>query len=170
MEDRSLQEFRVISKHRMINQYYPKLRACIEIICYDELWEKPTEKTNSIGEITLHIVEHIQRSTVRLFDPERRFPAGIENHFPRTAGGKSEVLHTVERVFNHFERAMDEAAAAHISLRDIYHLIEHTAYHLGQIVDRTQALTNHQFQFVQNGLSERTLKNLITEELNPRER
>lgn len=32
---------------------------------------------------------------------------------------------------------------------DIYHLVEHTGYHLGQIIDRTQRMSHTLFQFVQ---------------------
>jgi len=165
MRDNPVRYFNLISKHRMINQYYPKLMACIEIICYEELWRKPSDKLNSIGEITLHIVEHIQRNTVRLRQPDIHFPIGIEHHFPRVSCGKSDVIQSVNRAFQAFEKAIDEAAADRIQMYDLYHLVEHTGYHLGQIVDRTQALTSHQFQFVQNGLCEKMLKGLIDQDI-----
>jgi hypothetical protein len=49
-------------------------------------------------------------------------------------------------------------------MNDIYHLVEHTGYHLGQIVDRTQRINKTLFQFVQNGINEKNLKKLLEDE------
>ncbi|MNF04884.1 hypothetical protein D3C80_2044960 [compost metagenome] len=60
---------------------------------------------------------------------------------------------------------MDNLSGDQVNQYNIYHLVEHTAYHLGQIVDRTQRLTGIRFQFVQNGINESGLKEIIEEEL-----
>lgn len=38
-------------------------------------------------------------------------------------------------------------------MHQLYHVVEHTGYHLGQIIDRVQAATGEKFSFVQNGLN-----------------
>lgn len=63
-----------------------------------------------------------------------------------------------------FELAINKAEV--FCMYDIYHLIEHTGYHLGQVVDRVQRITGKRFQFVQNGINEKTLKKYINTELN----
>ncbi|MGZ0040263.1 hypothetical protein [Paenibacillus ottowii] len=99
----SMHEFKMISKHRMYDQYLVKLRACIKLL--DE----------------------------------------------------------VEDTFSSFCSALDNTG--HINLYDVYHVVEHTAYHLGQIIDRVQRLAGHRFQFVQTGLNEKALRAIVQQSL-----
>ena len=46
----------------------------------------------------------------------------------------------------------------HIDLHSLLHLVEHTSYHLGQVVDRTKSIKGQQFNFCQNGINEKNLK------------
>ncbi|RFT66321.1 hypothetical protein D0U04_13980 [Bacillus clarus] len=39
--------------------------------------------------------------------------------------------------------------------------LEHTSYHLGQVVDRTKALKGQKFNFCQNGLNEKNVRFMI---------
>jgi hypothetical protein len=61
-------------------------------------------------------------------------------------------------MYGYIEGHKDEK---NLNMHDIYHLVEHTGYHLGQIIDRIQRLMDRNFQFVQNGINERSLKDLI---------
>lgn len=45
-----------------------------------------------------------------------------------------------------FEKAIDKAKV--VSIYDIYHLIEHTGYHLGQVVDRGVRVTGKRFNIL----------------------
>lgn len=45
-----------------------------------------------------------------------------------------------------------------IDMHDLFHLVEHTGYHLGQVVDRTKLLKGMKLNFCQNGLNEKNLK------------
>jgi hypothetical protein len=46
-------------------------------------------------------------------------------------------------------------------LHNLFHLVEHTSYHLGQVVDRAKRITEISFQFCQNGLNEKMLRLII---------
>ncbi|MBY6273477.1 MAG: hypothetical protein CW346_14870, partial [Bacillaceae bacterium] len=52
-----------------------------------------------------------------------------------------------------------------IDMHSLYHLVEHTGYHLGQIVDRAKRMTKKSFNFCQNGINERNLKERINARL-----
>lgn len=49
-----------------------------------------------------------------------------------------------------------------------YHVVEHTSYHLGKVIDRAQRKTGAVFQFVQNGLNERNLRGIVEDEITGR--
>lgn len=45
-----------------------------------------------------------------------------------------------------------------MDLHSLLHLVEHTSYHLGQVVDRTKFIKGQQFNFCQNGINEKNLR------------
>jgi hypothetical protein len=158
-------EFKIISKYRMISHYFPKLKSCLEHLSNESIWLKESEDSNSIGGIVLHLIEHINRNTARLRDRNVIFYQGIEKHFPDINRDRTMIFEELDRSFIDFGTAMDNIDSDQIDTYNIYHLVEHTGYHLGQIIDRAQRLTGIRFQFVQNGINEKELKKIIDIEL-----
>ncbi|WP_236343342.1 DinB family protein [Paenibacillus plantiphilus] len=161
--------FIVISKHRMINHYLPKLLNCLDRLEEADIWSaernsNSSNSSNSIGGIVLHLMEHVQRNADRLYEPERMYDKGIENYFPNMKLDNIQLKSRLEAVFHELKHAMETVSQGSMDMYGLYHLVEHTGYHVGQIIDRAQWLTGHQFQFVQNGIHERGLKELIEAE------
>ena len=50
-----------------------------------------------------------------------------------------------------------------IDMHRLFHLVEHTSYHLGQVIDRSKRITQTSFDFCQNGINENNLKLMIEE-------
>jgi hypothetical protein len=148
-------EFKTISKHRMINHYLPKLKICLDKLDHDLIWYKDSEDLNSIGGIVLHLIEHLNRNTSRILYLDVKFDKGIEDYFPNENKEKSILIEEIDRAFLEFISALNNQISDNVNTYNIYHLVEHTGYHLGQIVDRAQRLTGTRFQFVQNGINER---------------
>ena len=159
----SLFEFKVISKHRMVSHYYLKFERCLESLNNDQIWFKESDDLNSIGGIIVHIIEHIQRNTQRIMEPGITYKFGIENTFTDLKNDKKSLQADLKQTFLEFEYAISKAEA--IDMYNIYHLVEHTGYHLGQVVDRAQRVTGERFQFVQSGINEKTLKNYIEKDI-----
>lgn len=148
-----------ISYHRMQDHYLSKLVQAIEFANEDDLW-KQGNSVNPIGGIVLHICEHIQRNTSRYKNPNIVFEKGIEEYFPVKRQRTEVLLQYVEKVFDEWEKAYIQAweEKRHIDLHSLLHLVEHTSYHLGQVVDRTKSIKGQQFNFCQNGINEKNLK------------
>ncbi len=151
-----------ISYHRMKGHYLPKLIQAISLVCEEDLW-KQGHSVNSIGGIVLHICEHLQRNTRRYKDPNIVFENGIEEYFPMKKQSSEVLLQYVEEVFGEWEKAYIQLweEKRHIELHGLLHLVEHTSYHLGQIVDRTKLIKGQQFKFCQNGINEKNLRTRI---------
>lgn len=151
-----------ITYHRMKDHYLPKLVQAIRFVSEDELW-KEGASVNSIGGIVLHICEHIQRNTSRYKDPNIVFEKGIEEYFPVKRQRTEVLLKNVEEVFDEWGKAYIQACEekGHIDLHSLLHLVEHTSYHLGQVVDRTKFIKGRQFNFCQNGINEKNLKTRV---------
>ncbi|WP_242225740.1 DinB family protein [Bacillus cereus group sp. BfR-BA-01358] len=151
-----------ISYHRMQDHYLPKLVQAISLVSKEDLW-KQGNSVNSIGGIVLHICEHIQRNTSRYKNPNIVFEKGIEEYFPVKRQHTEVLLQYVEEVFGAWRKAYIQAweEKGHIDLHSLLHLVEHTSYHLGQIVDRTKSIKGQQFNFCQNGINEKNLRTRV---------
>ncbi|HDR7710320.1 TPA: hypothetical protein QCX89_002282 [Bacillus cereus] len=151
-----------ISYHRMQDHYLPKLVQAIRLVSEEDLWKKETS-VNSIGGIVLHICEHLQRNTRRYKDPNTVFENGIEEYFPVKQISSEALLKTVEEIFDEWGKAYIQVweEKRHIDLQSLLHLVEHTSYHLGQVVDRTKSIKGQQFNFCQNGINEKNLRTRV---------
>ena len=73
------------------------------------------------------------------------------------------MLKTVEEIFDEWGKVYIQVweEKRHIDLHSLLHLVEHTSYHLGQIVDRTKSIKGQQFNFCQNGINEKNLRTRV---------
>ena len=106
--------------------------------------------------IVFHICEHVDRHIQRYRNQDIQFNRGIEDYFPNREFEVQELTAYIESLFRSWGQEIDRAA--NIDMHSLYHLIEHTGYHLGQIVDRTRRLTEKEFRFCQHGINERALR------------
>ncbi|HHQ8914989.1 TPA: DinB family protein [Bacillus cereus] len=134
----------------------------MSLVSEEDLW-KQGDSVNSIGGIILHICEHIQRNTSRYKNPNIVFEKGIEEYFPVKRQRTELLLQYVEEVFDEWgtEYIQVWEEKRHIDLHSLLHLVEHTSYHLGQIVDRTKLIKGKQFNFCQNGINEKNLRTRV---------
>lgn len=165
MANESLELFIKISKARMYNHYLPKLLQSIQSLKAENLWSKESEYLNSIGGIALHICEHIKRYSIRFSTQQHKiFNKGIEDYFPDLNLSLEELTVIIQESFDAYNSVMAKLIKNppdEFDMHSIYHLVEHTGYHLGQIVDRTKRITNMPLNFCQTGINERNLKELI---------
>jgi hypothetical protein len=165
-KDDTLLLFLKVSLHRMYNHYLPKLLYTLQTLEMEELWMRETKETNSIGGIVLHICEHIRRNTLQYSDSSIIFSKGIEEYFPDVNWTTDELCEYVQKTFDKWRVEMVKRLENHkeTDIYRLYHLVEHTAYHLGQIIDRVKRIKRISFQFCQKkGLNEKSLREMMEE-------
>ena len=158
--------FLKITYHRMCDMYWPKLKIALEGVEREILWREPYPAGNMLGGIVLHVCEHIARSCLRLQNLERQLKPGFENYFPANGQTAEELLALFEAQLDDWKLLMmkylsREQALEQEQVHQLYHLAEHTGYHLGQVLDRVQAATGRKFAFTRNGLNEASLREKI---------
>ncbi|MBO1580539.1 hypothetical protein [Bacillus sp. XF8] len=151
--------FYKVAYHRVYDHYLPKLLQTIGHLNAEELW-KQGESANSIGGIVLHICEHVKRNSIRYLNPNIHFEKGIEEYFPIMYFSPEKLYKTVQETFDEWKKEYVKACNenTHIDMHSLFHLVEHTSYHLGQVVDRTKLLKGRKMNFCQNGLNEKNLR------------
>lgn len=110
-----------------------------------------------------HYVSKLEACLEKL-DEEQLWDVPIEIYFPEGGYKKTQVSDIMRETFLQFENELHNAFTVkpeEINIGKLYHVVEHTGYHLGQIVDRTKLVTQASFQFCQNGINEKNLRETI---------
>ncbi len=147
------------SRKKLFGEWWPRLRSVVEALNEEQLWWRPNEASNSIGNLLLHLNGNVRQWLVASFNRQedrRNRPA----EFAEKAGGPaSEVLARLGAT-------MDEAAAVlqHLTEEDlltpmeiqgyhvtglvaVYQVVEHFGLHYGQIVYIVKALEGKDLAF-----------------------
>jgi uncharacterized damage-inducible protein DinB len=134
------------SRHYLLVENRTKLHAAVRALPADALWWRANDASNSVGNLLMHLAGNIRQWIVGGVGGEsvERDRAG---EFSARDGASAEVLlaeldavlNDVDRVLSRLSEA-DLSAARTIQGRDVtvlealYHVVEHFALHLGQVV------------------------------------
>ncbi len=138
-------EFIEASRTLLMGDYLPKLRKIVEMISEEDLWWRPNEASNSVGNLLLHMSGNLRQwivSGVGGASDERDRPSEFE-----AEGGRSlaELMETVETTAAAADQTLANLRESSLTdritvqsfdvtrLHAVYHSIEHFGYHLGQI-------------------------------------
>lgn len=139
-------EFTDNSRRLLTADYLPKIEACLHRLSEEDVWWRPNDASNSIGNLILHLCgnvtmwimggvggRHFERNRQQEFDERRQIP-------------KDELLTKLRHVVDEADdviEALDEKellAKRQIQSYDVtvleavYHVIEHFSMHTGQII------------------------------------
>ena len=144
--------FLEFSREKLLNQYWPRLRSCVESLSDEQVWWRPNDASNSIGNLMLHLNGNVQQWLVAPFDgseDRRNRPAefaerqivpvaALVDTLDGTLRRASEVLSTLT--------GADLRKTFHIQgytvtgLHAVYQVVEHFGLHYGQIVYITKSM------------------------------
>lgn len=134
------------SRNLLLSDYLPKIERCLDRLSDEDIWWRPNEASNSIGNLVLHLCGNVtqwivggvggqvvERDRQQEFDERRRIPAAELRRRLKA------VIEQADQVM----RAMDSASL--LSERDIqgdrvtvleaiYQVVEHFGMHTGQII------------------------------------
>src|SRR4026209_2464114 len=136
------QAFLAQSREYLTGHYLPKIRAAVETLSEADLWWRPNEASNSIGNLMLHLAGNIRQWIVSGVGgaPARRARwAGVWRMWSRPGGWAlvavlTEAIFEADAVIARADAASLEARLVVqgrvISVLDaIYHVVEHVALH-----------------------------------------
>ena len=134
------------SRYFLGTEYRTKLRAAVEALPADALWWRANEQSNSVGNLLLHLTGNISEWIVSGVGgaPGSRnraaeFAASSGPPAAELLAGLERALAEVDRVLaglspeNLVERRTIQGRDITV-LEAVYHVVEHFAMHLGQIV------------------------------------
>ena len=151
--------FLEISRRKLVAEYWPRMRSCVESLTDEQVWWRPNEASNSVGNLLLHLNGNVGQWLLGAFNARedaRNRPTefAAREVIPRAA--------LLERL----EATLQEAAATLSLLTDadllrtcdvqgytvsgvevVYHVVEHFGMHHGQILYITKLVRGEDLGF-----------------------
>lgn len=147
------------ARRLLAEEYLPKIERCVERLTDEQIWWRPNEDSNSVGNLLLHLSGNArqwivcglggdsdQRQRQTEFDERSVIPrADLVATLRATIADVDRVLAEFDpsKLLNSYPIQGTEATA----LAAIFHVTEHFSMHTGQIILFTKMLTNSDLVF-----------------------
>jgi uncharacterized damage-inducible protein DinB len=140
-------EFIEASRVFLRDDYLPKVLHCVGQMSDDDLWWRPNDVSNSVGNLILHLCGNLRQWIVSSiggmeFKRDRNAEFATRGPIPRAelTANLQQVVGEVDGVLARLEserllqrlkiQTYDDVS----TLQVVYHVVEHFSYHLGQIL------------------------------------
>lgn len=151
--------FLEFSRRELLEKYWPRLRGCVESLTDEQVWWRPNEASNSIGNSILHLNGNVRQWLVSSFNR-------LEDARDRPAEFSARQLIPASALLEKLAATMQDAsgvlarltetdllATFHIQgytvsgLEAVYQVVEHFGMHYGQIVFITKLVRGEDLGF-----------------------
>jgi len=143
----------------LVGQYLPKIERCLEKLSDEQLWWRPNQESNSIGNLVLHLCGNARQWIVSGLGgaaDERHRDAEFSQTEPipgselltllrNTVGQVEEVLTNLNPETLNEKRLIQGVQVD--GLQAVFHVTEHFSMHTGQIILLTKLLTARDLSF-----------------------
>ncbi|MBI1224261.1 MAG: DUF1572 domain-containing protein [Bacteroidetes bacterium] len=130
---------------RLIEENLPRIKKCLSELNTEEIWYRPNENSNSVGNLVLHLCGNVRqwllsglggytdnRQRKQEFDERGPFPTSVlVRHL-------DELMEEVDKVLNKLTaeqllQTVEIQGFTENGISVLVHVIEHFSYHTGQI-------------------------------------
>lgn len=147
------------SRRKLVDEYWPRLRGCVESLTDEQTWWRPNDATNSVGNIVLHLNGNVRQWLVAPFtgaDDRRDRPAEFAQ---REQIARSVLLGELGATIGEAENVLATLSASDLlatlqiqgytvtGLKAVYQVVEHFGMHYGQVVFVTKQLRGEDLGF-----------------------
>jgi hypothetical protein len=138
--------FLEFSRWKLLEEYWPRLRGCVESLTEEQVWWRPNDASNSIGNLTLHLNGNVRQWLVTSFNR-------VEDSRDRPAEFAERAIIPPATLLVRLGATMDDAATVLSRLTEadllstlqiqgytvsglhaVYQVVEHFGMHYGQIL------------------------------------
>jgi hypothetical protein len=151
--------FLEFSRKKLLDQYWPRLRACVEPLTNEQVWWRPNEASNSIGNLILHLNGNVTQWLVASFNRLEDARNRPEEFSTREGLSVRELLEKLAATMDESARVLDrltvndllapyEIQGYHVrGLDAVYQVVEHFGLHYGQIAYIAKGFTGRDLGF-----------------------
>lgn len=137
----------------------PRIKKCFDQLSEEDLWKKPNESLNSIGNLILHLCGNIRQYAISSLGQSSDVRSRSEE-FSATGGlTKSELIRKLDDTVSEAVQTIQNVSEEELMRKRmvqgfnysgigiIIHVTEHFSYHTGQIAFWTKQLKNKDLGF-----------------------
>ena len=151
--------FLQFSRHKLTDQYWPRMRTCVESLSDEQVWWRPNPASNSIANLMLHLNGNVTQWLIASFEQsedKRDRPA----EFARTEGmSRAELVDMLGATMERAAAVLGRLTEAELrtvyeiqgyritGLEAVYQVVEHFGLHYGQIAYITKILRDEDLGF-----------------------
>ena len=151
--------FLEFSREKLLDQYWPRLRGCVESLTDDRVWWRPNAASNSIGNLLLHLNGNVTQWLVASFEQQNDRRDRPAEFAAKDGIARAELLQrlgqTMERARAVLARLTEDDLLAPYEIQGhrvtglsaIYQVVEHFGLHYGQITYITKMLLDADLGF-----------------------
>jgi len=151
--------FLAFSRNKLLDQYWPRLKKCVAPLSEEQVWWRPNEASNSIGNLALHLNGNVRQWLVSSFSQQedqrdRAAEFAAKEGMPAAAlldklgTTMDEAANVLNRLTATEMAATYEIQGYHVTGLDaVYQVVEHFGLHYGQIVYITKLLSGADLGF-----------------------
>jgi uncharacterized damage-inducible protein DinB len=144
--------FLEFSRAKLIGQYWPRMRECVESLTDEQLWWRPNDASNSAGNLLLHLNGNVRQWLVDSFsslEDTRDRPAEFAARQPIPS---AELIRMLDATVQDAAAVLARLTEADLlrtfkiqgytvtGLHAVYQVVEHFGMHHGQILYITKQL------------------------------
>ena len=141
------------------DEYLPKLERCLEQLSDEQIWWRANEKSNSIGNLLLHLCGNARQWIISGLGGAADARVRQQEFDERRVIPRAELLETVRQTLGDVDAALAAFDQGKLldhypiqgttvsALEAIFHVTEHFSMHTGQIILLTKLLTEKDLGF-----------------------
>ncbi len=154
-------QFLDLSRYYLTDEYLPKIRRAVADLSEEEIWWRPHEASNSIGNLLLHLTGNLRQWVLSGLGGETDRRARQEEFDARGGPPGEELLTRLSSAVEEAAKVLQSLDPASLLerrqiqgrevmiMRAVYHAVEHFATHTGQILLLVKQFTGQDLGFYQ---------------------
>jgi uncharacterized damage-inducible protein DinB len=135
----------VETSRRLFEEGIPRIKKCLNLLTEEEIWYRPNENSNSVGNIILHLCGNVRQWLGAGLGKLPKVRKRDEEFSTKGGFNKKEILEKLEKLQEMSEDILskvtyEDLLAVHevqvyqeTGLSILMHVTEHFSYHVGQI-------------------------------------
>ncbi|MGC2163957.1 MAG: DUF1572 family protein [Silvibacterium sp.] len=151
--------FLEFSRHKLLDQYWPRMRICVESLTDEQVWWRPNKASNSVGNLLLHLNGNVRQWLVASFnhlEDARKRQAEFDAPVQLPASALIQQLdETMQQAAKTFSRLTETDLLSRLDIQGyhvtglaaIYQAVEHFGLHYGQLIYITKMLCGEDLGF-----------------------
>ncbi len=151
------------SRGYLTSSYLPRVRSAVERLSPEDLWWRPNEASNSIGNLLLHMAGNLRQWVIHGIGGARDVRARQEEFDAREGPTPAELIQLLAATVEEAASVLDTVGPRDLTspvtiqgmdttvLGAIYHAVEHFGMHTGQILWIVKARQGEDLGFYHSG-------------------